>query len=66
MLDRAKVKSLRHKLGLSQAQAAKAAGMTTAQHWSNVERGGTGYDVSMSTLTKIAKALKCKPGDLLK
>ncbi len=66
MLDHAKMKRLRLKLKLSQAAAAKIAGFSTAQQWSNVERNATGYAVSMQTLAKIAAALNVKPKDLLK
>jgi len=66
LLNRAKMKSHRLKLGLSQAAAAKRAGFQSPQHWSNIERDGTGYAVTMETLAKIAKALVVKPKDLLK
>jgi transcriptional regulator with XRE-family HTH domain len=65
MLDVKKMKSLRATLKLSQAQAAERAGFGGGrQQWSNIESGR--IDISLSTLDKIAKALKCKPADLLK
>lgn len=66
MLDVAKIKAKREALGLSQAQAAEKAGFGGGrQQWSNIETG-TKADVTMTTLGKIAKALKCKPAELLK
>jgi transcriptional regulator with XRE-family HTH domain len=66
MLDTSKVKAKRVELGLSQADAAKRAGMGGGrQQWSNIETGAKA-DVTMTTLGKIARALKCKPAELLK
>jgi transcriptional regulator with XRE-family HTH domain len=64
-LDIAKVRNLRLKLGLTHEQAATAAGFTSRQQWYGIESGRTGTDVSVSTLGKLARALKCDPDDLL-
>lgn len=60
------MKSLREKLKLSQGEAAQLAGFKTRQQWSNIERDATGYEISMTTLERIAKALGVKAKDLLK
>ena len=66
MLDLVKIKARRMELGLSQAEAAKRAGLGgSRQHWSNIETGAKA-DVTMTTLGKLAKALRCRPADLLK
>lgn len=66
MLDTDKIKSLREALGLSQAAAAEKAKMGGGrQQWSNIETGAK-VDIAMSTLDKIAKALKVHPSELLK
>lgn len=65
MLDIAKIKALREKLGLSQEAAAAAAGMKTRQQWYTIE-SGTKPNVSIDTLNKIAAALGVKARDLLK
>jgi transcriptional regulator with XRE-family HTH domain len=66
MLDIVKMKRLRERAGLSQGAAAKRAGMTVRQQWSNIERGATGSGVTLGTLEKIALALGVKVKDLLK
>lgn len=65
MLNIAKVKELREKLDLTQDQAAKAAGLTSRQHWNSIESGSKA-NVTVETLAKLAKVLKCKQCDLLK
>ena len=65
MLDVKKIQSLRAKAGLSQAEAARRAGLTGRQHWHDIE-AGTKASITLTTLAKIAKALKVKPKDLLK
>jgi transcriptional regulator with XRE-family HTH domain len=65
-IDLEKMRSRREKLKLSQADAAEAAGFGGGrQQWSNIETGAKA-DVAISTLDKVAKALKCKAKDLLK
>ena len=65
MLDLRIVKRLREERGLSQEQAAKAAGMKGRQSWWNVESGHKA-NVRLSTLDQIAKALGVRGRDLLK
>lgn len=65
-IDLKKIKERREQLELSQAGAAEAAGFGGGrQQWSNIETGAKA-DVTISTLDKMAKALKCKAKDLLK
>lgn len=64
MLDVPKMKKLRAKLGLTQAQAASAAGFGSKQAWNNIESGRQ-TNVTLQTLEAVAKVLKCKPRDLL-
>jgi transcriptional regulator with XRE-family HTH domain len=68
MLDTAKIKTLREKLGLTMEQAAERAGFTSRQQWYNVESGIAGGEkgITLATLDAIAKALGCKGKDLLK
>jgi transcriptional regulator with XRE-family HTH domain len=67
MYDRAKMRTLREKRGLTQEEAAKLADMSQ-QQWANIEGGHTGRTrgVSLPTLGKVAKALGVKAKDLLK
>jgi len=66
MLDTKKLQALREKLGLSQQQAADAAGMKGGrQQWSSIESGRRS-SITLATLDKIAAALKCKAKDLIK
>jgi transcriptional regulator with XRE-family HTH domain len=65
MLDTKKMRELREKSGLTQAQAAERAGWPDKQFWWHIESGDRA-DVTLSVLARIAKALKCKPRDLLK
>ena len=64
MLDAEKVERLRRRLGLSQEEAAIAAGLKTRQRWHNIVSGNG--DVKLSTLAGIAKALRCDAKELLK
>lgn len=64
MLDVLKMEERRKKLGISQDEAAKRAGLRGKQQWWNIAQGNG--DVLLSTLEKIAAALECKPKDLLK
>jgi transcriptional regulator with XRE-family HTH domain len=65
-LDTKKIRQLRNALDLTMEQAAEAAGFTSGrQYWYQLESGRQ-TDVPISTLGRIAKALKCKPEDLLK
>ena len=64
MLDLDKLKKLRNKRGLSQQQAAEAAGIGGRQRWNDMESGRRG--IGLETLDKIAQALGVKAKDLLK
>jgi DNA-binding XRE family transcriptional regulator len=64
MLDLAKLKKAREDAGLTQDQAAAAAGLSGRQAWNNIERGRV--DVTLSTLDRIAQAVGKKAKDLLK
>jgi transcriptional regulator with XRE-family HTH domain len=64
MLDLHKLRARREELGLTQEQAAKAAGMSSRQAWNNVESGR--QSPTLETLDRIAKALKMKARDLVK
>ncbi len=65
MLNTGKVKLLREKLGLTMEAAATRAGFSGRQQWWLIESGKRS-DVTMTTLGKLARALECKPKDLLK
>ena len=64
MLSTAKLRKARKDAELTQEQAALKAGLSGKQSWNNIERGRV--DVTLATLTKIAKALGVKAKDLLK
>jgi DNA-binding Xre family transcriptional regulator len=65
ILDVEKVEAKRAKLGLSMDDAAKRCGYAGRQGWYNLlHRNDEG--ITLGTLEKIAKALECKPRDLLK
>jgi transcriptional regulator with XRE-family HTH domain len=65
MIDLAKIKSLREKLGLTQDDAAMRAGFASRQRWNDIESGRKA-SVTVNTLEQIAKALGVKGKDLLK
>jgi transcriptional regulator with XRE-family HTH domain len=64
-LDIDKIKALREKLGLTQAQAAEKAGLTGRQSWSVLETG-LRSNPSLRMIERIAGALGVKARDLLK
>lgn len=59
------MKALREKKGLSQADAAKAAGLANQAAWQQIESGAR-PNPTIDTLDRIAKALGVKAKDLLK
>ena len=65
MLDTAKLKACREKLGLSMADAARIARIGTAQAWNKIENGD-GLSLTLKTLNKMATGLKIPAKDLLK
>ncbi len=65
-LDCEKIKQLRERLGLSQADAAVKAGFKAGrQYWYNIESGQR-INIKIETLERIAAALGVKAKDLLK
>ena len=64
-LNTEKIEAARHKLGLTQEEAAKKAGLAGRQHWNNIVNGNQG-GINLTTLEKIAKALDVTARDLLK
>ncbi|MDB5327435.1 MAG: Helix-turn-helix domain [Phycisphaerales bacterium] len=69
-IDLAKLKRAREKAGLSQEEAALAAGLSAErqnarQRWNSIETGRKS-DVRISTIDRIAAALGVKAGSLLK
>lgn len=64
VLNIERIRALREKAGLSQADAAKLAGFNSRASWNHVESGRRA-NVTLEMLARIAKALKCKPRDLL-
>ena len=63
MLDIAKIKSRRNKLGLTQEIAADQCGWKRA-NWNDIERGRR-INISLDTLDAIAAVLQCDPASLL-
>jgi DNA-binding Xre family transcriptional regulator len=66
MLNARKIRQLRMKLGMSLADAAKAAGWKPSgrHRWHDFETGRR-TSVTITTLEAIANALACEPADLL-
>jgi transcriptional regulator with XRE-family HTH domain len=64
-LDFHLLRLLREKRGLTQQEAAEKAGMSSRQHWNQIESGRRG-GITLETLDKIAAALGVKAKDLLK
>ncbi len=65
MLDIEKIKELRMKKGMTQEEAAKAAGLSSRQAWHNIEAGRQ-PKIQLDILENVAKALGVKAKDLLK
>ena len=65
LINTDKIRSLREANGLSQEGAANKAGLSGRARWSEVESGRL-TNITMDTLSKIAKALGVKAKDLLK
>jgi transcriptional regulator with XRE-family HTH domain len=69
MLDTAKVKQWREARGLTQGQAARMAGFGGGKRrWKEIETGQppTRRGMSITTVSKVAKALGVQPRDILK
>lgn len=64
-LDVEKIRELREKAGMSQAEAAEKAGLKTRQRWHQIE-SGTITNIELDTLERIATALSVRAKDLLK
>ncbi len=65
LLDVAKIKDRREKLGLSMAQAAAKAGLSGPQQWFDIETGRRD-SITLRTLAKVAAALQMSARSLLK
>jgi transcriptional regulator with XRE-family HTH domain len=63
-LNHAKIRSLRLALGLTQQQAADAAGLDTRMRWHDLE-AGRASDPHISTVKRIARALQATPADII-
>ena len=63
-LDTEKIRKLRERAGLSQAEAAERAGFTTRQRWHQIESGAV-PNIELDTLERVAKAVGVKARDLL-
>lgn len=59
-----KIKTLRRKLGITQEQLAELIG-TSYKYLQRIE-GKTPPDVRLTTIVRLAKALKVKPAELLR
>lgn len=64
MLNTAFIQSRRDALGLTQEQAAKAAGLGTRTHWHRIESGKRA-NIEIATLLRISRVLKCSAAELL-
>ncbi len=62
-VNRKKIKARRSSLGLTLQAAADAAGWKAAQQWKKIE--DQKLDLRISTIERIAKALKCSREDIL-
>lgn len=58
------IKARRNRLGLTLTEAARRAGMNNHVQWAKVENG-TLRDPRLTTLLRMAKALRCNPMELL-
>lgn len=65
MLDTEKMEKLRTALCLSQAEAAKRAGLSGKQVWNDIVQGRR-KNITMETLDAIAAALSCEAKELIK
>lgn len=63
--DKDKMRTLREKLGLSQGDAAKKAGMANQAAWQQIESGARS-NPTIDTIDRIAKTLGVNAKDLLK
>jgi transcriptional regulator with XRE-family HTH domain len=63
VFDHKRMRQLREAAGLTQAQAAKRAGILQSR-WSNIESGDR-TNVTVETMGRVAAALGCNAQDLL-
>jgi transcriptional regulator with XRE-family HTH domain len=54
----------RMEAGLSQDEAARRAGFSTQQQWSNLVSGARGKRPSAETLMRVARVLECRVEDI--
>lgn len=59
-----RIRQLREDAGLTQQEAAQAAGIVTKQAWNNIEKGRQ-KNLTVKTLERMARALGVKVSDLL-
>jgi len=64
-LDHEKIKTLRKKLKLTQAEAAALAGINSRARWNDIERGRDA-NLTIAVLERIARALGVSAKELLK
>lgn len=64
LLDTSKIAKAREKAGITQSDAARAAGVSR-QRWNDIEQGRK-PNIELDTLERIAKAIGVKAKDLLK
>jgi transcriptional regulator with XRE-family HTH domain len=64
ILDAAEVKRRRMAKGWTLEQAAKRAGWSGPAAWCNIEKSGD--EVTLRTLSRVARALQCAPRDLIR
>lgn len=65
-LDLPKIRERRESLGLTMEQAATAAGFKSGRQFWYLLESGQRPDVPLSTVAKVAAALKCRPKDILR
>lgn len=60
-----KLKTIREKMGVTKAEAARLANLKSRQHYHMIESGASA-NITLATLDAIAKAFGVKAKDLLK
>jgi len=65
-VNKNRIRELREAKGWTQQQAATAAGLSSRQHWNNIESGRQkARSISVEQLERIAEAFGVAVGDLL-
>ncbi len=65
MLDTDFMEAARRRIGLTQEEAARAAGLRGKQVWNDIVNGRRA-NITLATLDAIAQALQCDPRDLIR